>query len=514
MQAAVRPHSQTSPALLLLPLHARPTLWDNSADFRVASLWSRSLHRSPVLFSALCGMLPSHVRSSWRSMFHRSNKSVLALGSIVVLQFLLTLLYLSSIERERHWGKDGLPISSAIVANTRPIATECVCPSNETSDRCAAAVADAIATLERIKVEMHSPASGPVSAPAKSSDVATPVSSVVPSSSLKPLLLIAIPSMPRAADYLTGVLGALDRQLAKDPLDPLFLRTEIWVMNNAAAGVEHPAFEANRLIYANRPEFRFLRNDHALTDPNPLVQLVGADVPSSKVRKQTRDIVRLMQVASEASQYYLAMEDDFEICAHGLRIVEHLLRKAHWEGQSPTTPTTSTPAAAAAAADASARWITIKMGYGFNGLLLHNDLDLQIFAAYLLEHQSRRPPDHLNTEWSCAEKPQAKAFVGDRPHLTYRYNIFQHMGTSVATAARGSARSQRSAAGFHTLCACFVLITGFFALLPVCGSLLCVRAQNVQPPSRRQPWLPFLFPRDEFGRGVRCRCVRFQRMCT
>lgn len=120
----------------------------------------------------------------------------------------------------------------------------------------------------------------------------------------------------------------------------------------------------------------------------------AADKPGVRVRKQTRDIARLMQLAAGQSRYYMAMEDDFLACPHALRMVEHALRKATATASSPNAPPPLHQA-----------WITVKFSYGFNGLVLHNNEDLAHFAEYLLEHQGRRPPDHLNTEWSCSEKP-------------------------------------------------------------------------------------------------------------
>ena len=37
-----------------------------------------------------------------------------------------------------------------------------------------------------------------------------------------------------------------------------------------------------------------------------------------------------------------------------------------------------------------------------------NDRDVQEMAAYLEQHQARRPPDHLVSEWINAETQQAR----------------------------------------------------------------------------------------------------------
>lgn len=51
------------------------------------------------------------------------------------------------------------------------------------------------------------------------------------------------------------------------------------------------------------------------------------------------------------------------------------------------------------------------------------------FASYLLEHQVRRPPDHLVVEWFAGETDQSAAYRGGRQHVAFRYNLFNHIGS-------------------------------------------------------------------------------------
>ncbi len=254
---------------------------------------------------------------------------------------------------------------------------DCTCPTQ---------VLQAIEQLERLKTEVHSSV---ITAPVTPAAPA-PLVPATSGDSGKPFLLIAIPSMPRAADYLTSVLDALDSQLVHEADDPMYGSIHVWVMNNAPVGTAHPVFDSNRARFEGRSEFRFLTNDHSLTDPPgaPQGEHSGTpDMPGARVRKQTRDIARLMQLAAGQSRYYLAMEDDFIVCPHALRIVEHSLRKAS-RGRLSLTAPPPPPSLLQLQQD----WITIKIGYGFNGLMLHNNQDLQQFATYLLQHQTRRPP--------------------------------------------------------------------------------------------------------------------------
>ena len=54
--------------------------------------------------------------------------------------------------------------------------------------------------------------------------------------------------------------------------------------------------------------------------------------------------------------------------------------------------------------------------------------DIEAFKTYLLEHQERRPPDHLVVEWFAGESEQSAAYRGSRQHFAFRYNLFEHLG--------------------------------------------------------------------------------------
>ncbi len=62
-----------------------------------------------------------------------------------------------------------------------------------------------------------------------------------------------------------------------------------------------------------------------------------------------------------------------------------------------------------------------------NGILLQSK-DLNSFADYLIQHQTRRPPDHLVVEWFAGETEQSKAYKNNRKHIGFKYNIFDHLG--------------------------------------------------------------------------------------
>ena len=67
------------------------------------------------------------------------------------------------------------------------------------------------------------------------------------------------------------------------------------------------------------------------------------------------------------------------------------------------------------------------MSFGLNGIIVHSD-DMAEVARYLNKHRRRRPPDHLMVEWMAAEKPESKAYVGNRRLIAYRFNVLKHNG--------------------------------------------------------------------------------------
>jgi hypothetical protein len=73
-------------------------------------------------------------------------------------------------------------------------------------------------------------------------------------------------------------------------------------------------------------------------------------------------------------------------------------------------------------------WVVIRVCYGLMGALLKWS-DLPVFASYLLKHASRRPPDHLLVEWYASETVESLAYVKNRTHLTFKYNLLAHIGS-------------------------------------------------------------------------------------
>ncbi|XXQ38091.1 Glycosyl transferase 64 domain-containing protein [Plasmodiophora brassicae] len=246
--------------------------------------------------------------------------------------------------------------------------------------------------------------------------IAVPNPTRAPPSELPPYLLFGVPTLARKTDYLNPTLDRILEQLPEDPNDPMYRRICVLIVKN---GAKHSAFGKAQSRLSHRPEFIFVENDARLTaedlEEPPANEFINPDVPSWRVRKQTRDIVSMMRLAYDLSpSYFMFLEDDFWLCPSGLEAILHLLAKAYRYAPD---------------------WIALVMAEGMNGIFLKRK-DMPIFSDYLFEHQRRRPPDHLVVEWFAGETEQSASYRKDRPHLAFRYNLLRHRGAE--STLRGS----------------------------------------------------------------------------
>ncbi|KAH8044520.1 hypothetical protein JL722_14640 [Aureococcus anophagefferens] len=124
----------------------------------------------------------------------------------------------------------------------------------------------------------------------------------------------------------------------------------------------------------------------------------------------------VLRTAEGAAAYFLFAEDDMKLCGHGLFAAEYVVRRAE---------------------RAYPNFMAVRASFGMNGIFIH-DADIAHFSAYMLAHQARRPPDHLVVEWFAGETEESRTYRGDRQHLGFRWNFFDHIG------ARSTLRAQTS----------------------------------------------------------------------
>ena len=70
----------------------------------------------------------------------------------------------------------------------------------------------------------------------------------------------------------------------------------------------------------------------------------------------------------------------------------------------------------------------MRLSFGLNGILMQTH-DVSTFAAYMLAHQKRRPPDHLVVEWFAGETAESAAYKKQRHHFGFAHNLLEHLGT-------------------------------------------------------------------------------------
>ena len=230
-------------------------------------------------------------------------------------------------------------------------------------------------------------------------------------------LAVGLPTVPRLndEDYLGTTLNAFERELfpAESRMSDAIA---IFVVNVHGAG--HKRFDEAKERFSANAAFRFSEQveDPALTanrvDPPDVAG--NANRPGWRVRKQTRDVASVLRLIHDQARYFVFGEDDMALCYHGFRAMSYIVERA-----SQFYPD----------------WLAIRASFGMNGIFL-KDEDLIPFADYLVEHQARRPPDHLVVEWFAGELDQSEAYKNNRPHLCFRWNIFQHLGTKSTLGSR------------------------------------------------------------------------------
>jgi hypothetical protein len=239
----------------------------------------------------------------------------------------------------------------------------------------------------------------------------------------RPWLAIGIPTIGRRnqEDYLLHSLAALVDQLPSDPSDLFYGNILIVVVNLQPNPLDHVRYQEAKALYSDpsHPKSVYFEfHDNAGPDSNPLPNRNDPGTPNhpgALVRKQTRDLVKVMNLSMNKSSYYLFLEDDMVLCSSGYITLSYLINKA-----SRYHP----------------HWLAIRLSYGMNGILM-NSHDLLAFGSYLIKHQARRPPDHLVVEWYAGETPESHSYKGTRANIGFRYNLFHHLGT-VSTLRKSS----------------------------------------------------------------------------
>eukprot|EP00884_Botryococcus_braunii_P003153 jgi/Botrbrau1/12839/Bobra.0045s0008.1 len=252
----------------------------------------------------------------------------------------------------------------------------------------------------------------------------------------KAWMTIGIPTVPRkgGADYLTRTVATLLQELPMSDTDPLFGKIIVLVMNNQPGS--HPVFAQlkERIESGDKGDIlatkgciyvRMVENPGTLQDTNPEAPEPDdlnnpKNLPGREVRKQTRDLVTLMNMAKGLSHYYMFMEDDFRVCPFAIRIIAYVISKLN-------------------AIPGAANWLALRVSYGMNGIVLKTE-DLESLSGYMMKYTDKLPPDLLWVEWYSGRKPELYSVIGRgrnrRILYVYRYNLLDHIGFNSSFAVR------------------------------------------------------------------------------
>ncbi|GMH64123.1 hypothetical protein TrST_g1155 [Triparma strigata] len=224
----------------------------------------------------------------------------------------------------------------------------------------------------------------------------------------KKWLTVGMPTVPRPENHLGETIDSWLKQLPLHAKDPLFDDVILVVMNVHGPG--HKWFDEAKQKYTNSEKSRYIKFimlENPLNDPTHGRQDKGdANHPGHRVRKQTRDISTVLSHSLGLSDFFFFTEDDMLLCPNALPSIQYMLGKA--EKYKPN-------------------FMSIRASYGMNGIIIRDE-DVKGFSEYLIQHQERRPPDHLVVEWFAGETLQSKSVKNSRSHFSFRYNILHHLG--------------------------------------------------------------------------------------
>lgn len=208
--------------------------------------------------------------------------------------------------------------------------------------------------------------------------------------------------LPPEVDYLTPTVDHLMKQLSTTEGDHLSVphQIQIFLINHNLATVPHLHFEALKKKYNNSTiEFVSSSPKSRAADKN------------DRIYQQTVDFLWSIKYVLEfnkknPARYTLLMEDDFTLCPNGMLAIQYLIAKS---------------------SDYYPDWVSLRVSYGLNGVIIKTSEIPNIIAYYERAVQHKRvahPPDHMIYYYAIEQLKSNDA----RKLVAFRYNLFSHIG--------------------------------------------------------------------------------------
>ena len=253
-------------------------------------------------------------------------------------------------------------------------------------------------------------------------------------------LSICMPSHPRKfrtknVDYLSPTLDLLSDQLwgfdvknfrlvengfEMSKLDSSLFRVAVY--DTSGPSKTHVAFDGAASLFANSSvveegALRFIRQNLPFAEdtqfePDDTVNKQG--LPGHSVRKQTWDVLNILDHCSQRSEFTMIVEDDFFPCPGAFATIAKALQNA-----KECRPRSD--------------WQTLTFSFGLNGIVIQSKM-VPFLKSFFLEKIQLMPPDWLIFE---------KWFPGKTSRLEFRRNLFVHVGELSSFQFRNDADFER-----------------------------------------------------------------------
>lgn len=249
----------------------------------------------------------------------------------------------------------------------------------------------------------------PIDVKACPSVATTTTASASESTAAMKFMHILIPTVSRAAlppsvNYLTPTIESLMGQLQRNEGDVFSVphQVQVWLVNHNSVQTPHIHFESLKEQYKGLIQFvSSIPSERHISDKK------------ARIYQQTVDFLWSIkylfnQNKVNPARYVLFMEDDFTLCDNGMFAMQYLIAKA---------------------SDYYPKWVSLRVSYGLNGVIVKTSELPDIITYYEKNIQMYGkdlplPPDHMIYYYA----EEQRGLDQNRLLVAYRSNLFSHIG--------------------------------------------------------------------------------------